>query len=182
MEELPLYGGDPHGWVRLNLWQQRRRQLAAGEVQLEGQDLGFIFSSLLGPGKVLCGACWAPGWTHLVYTVLEYISLHNKYGDPSAGNPIKIDQIKEKFGGLRIYYSGGYEHRASEHTHKWWPDLSMIEGIVEFADSYSERIDFNTGRTDDLVVTQGWISVQHKDNVTREARPFSWTYSQTEPR
>jgi hypothetical protein len=40
-------------------------------------------------------------------------------------NPVKFDQIKEKFGGLRIYFSGGDEY---------------IEGLVSMAESFSYKI------------------------------------------
>lgn len=39
--------------------------------------------------------------------------------------PVKFDQIKEKFGGLRIYFSGGDEY---------------IEGLVSMAESFSYKI------------------------------------------
>lgn len=39
--------------------------------------------------------------------------------------PVKFDQIKEKFGGLRIYYTGGD---------------SYIEGLVSMAESFSYQI------------------------------------------
>ena len=39
--------------------------------------------------------------------------------------PIKFDQIKEKFGGLRVYFTGGY---------------SYIEGFVSMAESFSYKI------------------------------------------
>jgi hypothetical protein len=39
--------------------------------------------------------------------------------------PVKFDQIKEKFGGLRIYYSGGDDY---------------VDGIVGMADEYSYKV------------------------------------------
>jgi hypothetical protein len=39
--------------------------------------------------------------------------------------PVKFDQIKEKFGGLRIYFTGGDEY---------------IEGLVSMAESFSYKI------------------------------------------
>lgn len=39
--------------------------------------------------------------------------------------PVKFDQIKEKFGGLRIYFSGGDEY---------------IEGLVSMAESFSYQV------------------------------------------
>ena len=39
--------------------------------------------------------------------------------------PVKFDQIKEKFGGLRIYFSGGDDY---------------VEGVVSMAEEYSYKI------------------------------------------
>jgi hypothetical protein len=39
--------------------------------------------------------------------------------------PVKFDQIKEKFGGLRVYFSGGDDY---------------IEGLVSMAESFSYKI------------------------------------------
>lgn len=45
------------------------------------------------------------GWHAIIDKLVKTVEL-----DPV---PVTIEQIKEKFGGLRFYYSGG-----SEHTHK----------------------------------------------------------------
>ena len=39
--------------------------------------------------------------------------------------PVKFDQVKEKFGGLRVYFSGGDEY---------------VEGLVSMAESFSYKI------------------------------------------
>lgn len=78
------------------------------------------------------------GWFDILSTLCWMIKQHednNKWQteykqkqDPSYVsdyNPVKFDQIKEKFGGLRIYFSGGDEY---------------IEGLVSMAESFSYKI------------------------------------------
>jgi len=55
---------------------------------------------------------------------------------------IHIDQIKEKFGGLRFYFSGGDEE---------------INGMVSLAESLSYRICEACGTTKNVGQTGGWI-------------------------
>jgi NADH pyrophosphatase NudC (nudix superfamily) len=46
-------------------------------------------------------------------------------GDETEYFPVKFDQVKEKFGGLRVYFSGGDEY---------------VEGLVSMAESFSYKI------------------------------------------
>jgi hypothetical protein len=62
--------------------------------------------------------------------ISERIAVRNKYGTPSDQAdldyfPVKFDQIKEKFGGLRIYYSGGDDY---------------VEGVTSMAEEYSYKV------------------------------------------
>jgi hypothetical protein len=62
--------------------------------------------------------------------ILERIKIRNKVGTQNDKEdleyfPVKFDQIKEKFGGLRVYFSGGDEY---------------IEGLVSMAESFSYQI------------------------------------------
>ena len=52
-------------------------------------------------------------------------------------------RIKEKFGGLRFYYSGGD---------------SIIEGAIDFAEFLSYRICEKCGSTNNVTQTKGWIT------------------------
>lgn len=54
----------------------------------------------------------------------EALLKDNPYGHkiPKAVEPVKVAQIKEKFGGLRFYYDGGDEH---------------ISGMVRIAESWA---------------------------------------------
>jgi hypothetical protein len=67
-----------------------------------------------------------------------------KYAPKRKAIPIKvyIDQVKEKFGGLRFYYHGGDD---------------MIDGMVSFAESLSYRICEFCGSSENVGHTNGWI-------------------------
>lgn len=57
---------------------------------------------------------------------------------------VQIDQIKEKFGGLRFYYSGGDK---------------VIHGMVSLAESLSYKICESCGSTKNIGRTKGWITI-----------------------
>ena len=67
------------------------------------------------------------------------------YKNAPKGKPhlqLRIDQVKEKFGGLRFYYSGGDDE---------------ISGMVRLAESLSYRTCEYCGSTKDIGYTSGWI-------------------------
>lgn len=62
--------------------------------------------------------------------ISERIAVRNKYGTENDQDdldyaPVKFDQIKEKHGGLRIYYSGGDQY---------------VRGVVSMAEEMSYKI------------------------------------------
>jgi hypothetical protein len=78
------------------------------------------------------------GWYDILYNICwminqheENIRIRTKYKqkeDPSYESdyiPVRFDQIKEKFGGLRVYYSGGDDY---------------VSGMVSMAESFSYKI------------------------------------------
>jgi hypothetical protein len=99
------------------------------------------------------------GWYQLLSSVCWRISQHekniadrirvrNKAGKENDQSdldyvPVKFDQIKEKFGGIRIYYTGGDDY---------------VRGVVSLADEMSYKICEvcgNAGKPN----KGGWISV-----------------------
>lgn len=99
------------------------------------------------------------GWYELISSVCWRISQHEKNiadririrneagkeNDQSDLNyvPVKFDQIKEKFGGIRIYYTGGDDY---------------VSGVVSLADEMSYKICEvcgNAGKPN----KGGWITV-----------------------
>ena len=67
----------------------------------------------------------------------------------------RIDQIKEKYGGLRFYYSGG--------------DI-YIDGLTSLAESLSYKICEDCGSTKDIGYTKGWIATMCQDCYEKHPR------------
>lgn len=74
------------------------------------------------------------GWYHIIELLCEhiqtYIDWNNTRAERHPGScyktveQVKVEQIKEKFGGLRFYYSGGND---------------TISGMVTMAESWAEH-------------------------------------------
>jgi hypothetical protein len=65
------------------------------------------------------------GWYELLASVCWRIFQHDRnIADPEY-TPVKFDQIKEKYGGLRVYYSGGDDY---------------IRGVASMAEEYSYKV------------------------------------------
>ncbi len=75
--------------------------------------------------------CWGfecgDGWFPLIETLMGNIQNHIDWQNKEKENvrQVTLDQVKEKFGTLRFYYSGGDER---------------IDGMVSLAESLSGRI------------------------------------------
>jgi len=82
---------------------------------------------------MLCGSI-----THRMYHVRKYDAKGERVPTPD----VKIEQIKEKFGGLRFYYSGGDDE---------------ISGMVSFAEFMSEHTCEVSGDTGSLCSRNGWL-------------------------
>lgn len=95
------------------------------------------------------------GWYDLIRSVCwdiknheENISLQTKWKqekDPnytSEYHPVKFDQIKEKYGGLRIYFSGGDD---------------FVTGLVHMAETMSYKLCENCGNKGQPNKS-GWIT------------------------
>ena len=72
------------------------------------------------------------GWYDIISSVCHMIDQHEKNENYKVTNhenyeyhPVTFDQVKEKFGGLRMYFSGGDEY---------------ISGLVAMAESFSYKI------------------------------------------
>jgi hypothetical protein len=77
---------------------------------------------------LLSSVCWRI--SQYEKNISERISVRNKHGKPNDQSdldyfPVKFDQIKEKFGGLRIYFSGGDDY---------------VKGVVDMAEEYSYKV------------------------------------------
>jgi len=93
------------------------------------------------------------GWYHILDTLMGSIKHHQKF---KKIEPIKIKQIKEKFGTLSFYYTGGDEY---------------IHGLVSMASSMSARTCECCGTTDGVGMTSGgWYSVSCEDCFNKNFR------------
>jgi hypothetical protein len=81
------------------------------------------------------------GWFNLINSCCYTISNHLK--NKKEITPFYFTQIKEKFGGLRLYYEGGDE---------------FIQGVVRTAEAISYKICEETGNPGCLYAkSNGWI-------------------------
>jgi len=91
------------------------------------------------------------GWYILLKTLLRSIEWHldPEHTFPRKERlPFEIIQIKESFGGLRFYYSGGDDR---------------IMGMVNLAESLSYEICETCGSTKNVKQTPGWITTLCED-------------------
>jgi len=105
------------------------------------------------------------GWFHLLDTLMGSIKHYQKY---KKTEPIKINQVKEKFGTLSFYYTGGDEY---------------IHGLVSMSSSMSAKICEDCGTMDGVGVTERrWIHVCCKDCFDKNDRlqDLKWIPNSTE--
>jgi len=63
------------------------------------------------------------GWYDIISSVCYRIKQHEK-NKKSDYYPVTFDQIKEKYGGLRVYYSGGDDY---------------VDGVIDMAEEMSYK-------------------------------------------
>ena len=80
-----------------------------------------------GYGGMDCGL----GWLKIIDVLLQTIAQHEKnlkryrpHWFSNEYHPVRVEQIKEKFGGLRFYYSGGDDY---------------VQGAVEMAEQWAQN-------------------------------------------
>ena len=79
-----------------------------------------------------CGDGWYDIISNLCFLIAQHernIKGNNEYRisqnkEPVEYYPVKFDQVKEKFGGLRVYFSGGDDY---------------IDGLVDMAEAWSYK-------------------------------------------
>jgi hypothetical protein len=126
-----------------------------------------IFANRHKPMTETC-MCWGlavnEGWFYLINTLcssIQYrIDERNKCVDEVYEWAVKLGkipqvvalQVKEKFSGLRFYYSGGDDY---------------VRGMVDFTESLSHNICEECGRMDEEVGrnTKGWLVTTCKKHV-----------------
>lgn len=113
--------------------QELQQQLYDKYPELFSNKDKSIMESCMGWG-IECGDGWYDILARLCWKIKEQednIRWQTEYRQQkdvtytSDYYPVKFDQIKEKFGGLRVYFTGGD---------------SYIEGLVSMAESFSYKI------------------------------------------
>jgi len=92
--------------------------------------------------------CWGfecqTGWFWLINQLCQSIQSYIDNNQHNNIPQVVVDQVKEKYGGLRFYYHGGDE---------------TIDGMVWLAEHMSYNICENCGSTENVGDTDGWIMV-----------------------
>lgn len=90
--------------------------------------------------SLMCYGCeHDDGW----YSIIESMcSLIERHMDGGKDNPYRFTQIKEKFGGLRVYDIGGDEY---------------IQGVIDMAESMSYKTCELTGKPGELCANGFWM-------------------------
>jgi hypothetical protein len=107
-----------------------------------------------------------PGWIPLIETALTIIDRHldrKHKTNPYAGH-ITLDQVKEKFGGLRIYFT--------DHSHY----SEYIDGVFDLTEAMSEHICEECGRPGITRNTLPWIQTLCENHyIDAMARKLDYT-------
>jgi hypothetical protein len=99
---------------------------------------------------------WPPGWDKILVDLIERIKENLNFCE---GLEVKVQQIKEKFGGLRFYYSLVAEEKLSEEKETLrQAAITAIKNSVNIAESKSYETCELCGSTDAKEAnTAGWI-------------------------
>lgn len=63
-----------------------------------------------GYSKEAALASVGPGWAPLIDVIWQYKEAGKGFSGSQVDTPVTVNQVKEKFGGLRFYYSGGDDY------------------------------------------------------------------------
>jgi hypothetical protein len=87
-----------------------------------------------------CGDGWFNILNQLCQNIQHYIDWKNK--DSEVVTQVTVDQVKEKFGTLRFYYTGGDDY---------------IRGLVSMAESMSGVTCESCGNPSEVQMNNGWM-------------------------
>jgi len=112
-------------------------------------------------GGFACGEGWWPILRSLCGQIQHHIDWHNKNHEKHPVVPqVTVNQIKEKFGGLRFYYSGGDD---------------AIGGMVRMAESWAGHTCEDCGNRA-TKETSGWIKTvcdkHYEEHEERKRKSF----------
>lgn len=87
-----------------------------------------LIKEFFGQEQIRCGVSCPIGWYELVKYTLEYVAFVLKHSKSEA--TFTVEQIKEKFGGLRLYY---YLDTEDEFL------KGQVAGFIQYAEGWSFR-------------------------------------------
>lgn len=90
-----------------------------------------------------CGDGWYDLIDSLCFTIQNHID--NQFKNNKPITQVVADQVKEKFGELRFYYSGGDDY---------------IDGVIDLAENMSIRICEICGNIGNLKSNNGWYKTK----------------------
>lgn len=100
-----------------------------------------------------CGDGWCMLLDNLMGSIESHLNPNNSWPRKER-IPLQIDQIKEKFGGLRFYYTGGDDR---------------VEGMVSLAERLSYSICEHCGSTKNVTqIKGGWITTLCEDCMKKQ--------------
>jgi hypothetical protein len=106
------------------------------------------------------------GWDTLIITALDTIESYLQWKhkeDPNAGH-IFLDQVKEKFGTLRIYYTDHSNYR------------DYVSGVIDLAESMSVHICEECGKPGKTRGDLSWMRTLCEDHyIDAKARQHDYT-------
>jgi hypothetical protein len=104
--------------------------------------------------------CWGistdDGWFNLLYRLCEHLQWHT---DKNKFPQVIANQVKEKYGTLRFYYTLDVEEFEDKNDIRLNQKCSEHGGAIQFAEALSARICEICGQFDDTVelkVRGGW--------------------------
>lgn len=99
----------------------------------------------------MCFGCdCGDGW----FKLLDILCSHLQFNTDKNRYPqVEATQVKEKFGGLRFYYTV-IPLDKEESMERYW---GIIDGLVSFAEDISNYICEKCGSMDNVTQTKGWI-------------------------
>ena len=100
--------------------------------------------------------CWGlscgKGWYKLIDILCSQLQFNTDRNDYPQ---VEATQVKEKYGILNFYYI----ILPSNKEDKWRErHCGVIDGLISFAECYSEFVCENCGSTENVTQTKGWIS------------------------
>ena len=100
--------------------------------------------------------CWGieceDGW----YKLLDFLCSQLQFNTDRNNYPqVEARQVKEKFGLLRFYYESISNNIEDKYLER---KFGEINGLISFAESYSEFICEKCGSIENVTQTKGWIS------------------------